>query len=915
MLRPPSVAAAPLLAAALWLMGAPSAAHGHGGPRSLAQSGKEETAAAQKMGLQGAPLAEQPASAAGAVELVLGGSIDLERLDFAAPDHVHLTVGRAAGDAVALGPGSGVRFSSVRRGPSSPDDVSTWTLPKASDPDMRENRTALLRAEDSLFFVLPDGRVGRLEVRRVVPGGWELVRDLAALGQTLIPRAPDRPPGAVVSTVSGTVLFQVPKVRNAKVAAGIVHELEAEQPVGSGEWTVVQRFGPGQHQAKVEGLFGNQPKPNAIARIRVRRGFADEPLSSPGPAKDLVAAGGDPELRRQAAQISVGSLVAEDFQVRLEASIALGLLGGEARRALRAAIDGKESDSSKGSTLGALALAARERLRALDAADSGGPELDRRLGEAAQSAAQLAAFAGGLLSRKSLGEAFESTPASLVGGQPTDRAMAMLRMVDQAERGAPSAAANSDLDGAAAVDMARGCAIASAWASALSELDPDASVRQLAAFLSKLRSEPSIGAFEAPLPGWFLHGKSRTAGVEFEPFTPLREPLPAHAVDLIFELSAREELGDRRVGPALARIRAYLMAADEHGEDVSITPESGFHDYDADLVELALRLVERAVQEPLAARKMELLDAVEALLPGPALTFAAWRETSDRRWASVAGPSDARRRVVLEEADLGQLEQALLDLALDAGALGSASRVDVDILLPGGEYGEFVKSPRLLDVPGSGIRIMPRDAGSKVLIHAGFRCLGAVDFVLENVTVVHGAGQALTVMDGGHAVAIGSTLKGKGRVIHVSNGDVELYGCAALPASGDPSQGTMLQLMRGGRFLARTSLLHAGSVFIGQGGGEVWLDRCVLDSADRPMVQGQLGGWLVARESLLRGDGAGLMSVEDGMLAATVIEAAFQPMGRAGAGLRVSPRLFALIGSRDEGSKAERFAVEPLPVK
>jgi len=239
----------------------------------------------------------------------------------------------------------------------------------------------------------------------------------------------------------------------------------------------------------------------------------------------------------------------------------------------------------------------------------------------------------------------------------------------------------------------------------------------------------------------------------------------------------------------------------------------------------------------------------------------------------------------------------------------------VDILLPNGEYGEISKRPRNLDVPASGIRIMAADPKGKVVIHAGFRCMGAVDFVLENVTVAHGAGQAITVMDGGHAVGIGSTLKGKGRVIHISAGEIELYECAALPVFGDPNQGTLLQLMGGGKFSARASILRAGSLFIGQGGGGIWLDRCVLDAADRPIVQGQLGGSLIARECLLRGDGAGLMSVQEGMLAATVLEAAFQPLGRGGEGLLVSPALFALMGNREDVGKVERFAVEPLPIR
>ena len=236
----------------------------------------------------------------------------------------------------------------------------------------------------------------------------------------------------------------------------------------------------------------------------------------------------------------------------------------------------------------------------------------------------------------------------------------------------------------------------------------------------------------------------------------------------------------------------------------------------------------------------------------------------------------------------------------------------VDLVLPPGTYGMVSGELAIIDLDVSGLRLVA--AGPGVTLAAGVRVRGARDVVLEGVTVDCRGGQALTVLDGAHVVVVDSVLMGRARVVHVDDGALELHGSRLAPTADQPAHGSSAQLLGGALLVGRNSAMIGGSLFIGQGGAEVRLDRCVLDSGDRPLAQGQGGGRLLARESLFLSRGAGFMAMDEIVLSAVVVDTAFQPFGRGETEVRVGPDLFALTGSQAGAARVERLGVEPIPM-
>ncbi|MEM8710797.1 MAG: hypothetical protein AAGG01_07580, partial [Planctomycetota bacterium] len=232
--------------------------------------------------------------------------------------------------------------------------------------------------------------------------------------------------------------------------------------------------------------------------------------------------------------------------------------------------------------------------------------------------------------------------------------------------------------------------------------------------------------------------------------------------------------------------------------------------------------------------------------------------------------------------------------------------------------------PSFLELRRDDLRIMsdgdlssvgpgPRSSVPRIL--TGIRVTGR-NVVLEDVEIENVVGQALTVLDGGHAVAVGSTLRGAGSVMHLQGGDVELYECRVLPAESATQPATAARLILASELTSRATLFAAGSLFISSD-ASVSLDRCVLDAGERMLVQAQDRGELRVRESLLRGTGSGLFRVSDGRLVGTVMDVPRDPLGRLpqsqqGGGLRISPSLFRLVQPGQKVPQAMKLPTEPL---
>ena len=233
-------------------------------------------------------------------------------------------------------------------------------------------------------------------------------------------------------------------------------------------------------------------------------------------------------------------------------------------------------------------------------------------------------------------------------------------------------------------------------------------------------------------------------------------------------------------------------------------------------------------------------------------------------------------------------------------------------MLSSGTYGGAAGELTIIDLDVSGLRLIAAEPGVTLL--AGVRARGARDVVLEGLTVDCRSGQALTVLDGAQVVVVDSVLMGRARVVHVDGGALELHGSRVAPTAHQSAHGSSAQLLGGALLVARDSVLSGGSLFVGQGGADVRFDRCVLDSGDRPLTQGQRGGRMLARESFFLSRGAGFMAMDEIVLSVAVVDTALQPFGRGDAEVRVGPELFALTGSEAGAARVERLGVEPVPM-
>ncbi|MEE2941232.1 MAG: hypothetical protein VX460_12650 [Planctomycetota bacterium] len=586
-----------------------------------------------------------------------------------------------------------------------------------------------------------------------------------------------------------------------------------------------------------------------VARLRVRRGLDGGALSEPGPARTVLTGG---ELTGPEIARAVAALADASYLRRVEGKGALELLGERARPALEAAL--RSSDP-------ALAGAARACLDRLDAREDG-PRA---------RCARLAALVG-----DATGRGPAEVPAGLGDPDPAERAAGLLAAFE-----------------------ALGRVGARPWAEAVAVDDPHSGVRTLAAFLAAVGEHQAPSLPPARGPVWLVNPLDRG---EAWPVPFAGDPVPGPS-ERAFEVVERPELADLEFGPALGRVLVALADGD-------LVPRGAEREEAA--AELALELVRRAAAHERGARAA-LIGAVEALLPGDAVSLAALRIVGDRRRLADGGGPE-RERVVIPAADIDALRAELGRLRDRFAASSSAAErwAGVDLVLPPGTYGVPAGELATIDLDVSGLRLIASDPG--VTLAAGVRARAARDVVLEGVTIDCRGGQALSILEGAHVVVVDSVLMGGARVVHVDGGALELHGSRLAPTAGQLGRGSTAQLLGGALLVARDSALSGGSLFIGHGGAEVRLDRCVLDSGDRPLAQGQRGGRLLARESFFLSRGAGFMAMDEIVLSAVAVDTAFQPFGRGDAEVRVGPVLFALTGSDAGGARVERLGVEPLPV-
>lgn len=837
------------------------------------------------------PVAQQ------SLPIVDGAWIDLVggRATDATSGHIRFSRGR--GGRAMLRPSQGARLSLS----------DGWLVPDGSDPSLLPGKPLQLKSGDRVVFSLSGGETGRLRImrRQALGGGeaWTLETFLVESAPEIVPFAPPWIPtvkirkgggglrvwpegDALLFSVATALLAEDPATK--EVEAELVIELE--RGLDTGDWDELVVLTSVSPKASLPEVFGG-PDQSCVVRLQARLRMKGGKASPPGPSFEVVSDAIDVEAM-------IDQLESPDFSQRLEARTALVARGERARKTLERHVPANGTlDSSP----------VRDVLAAIDRASGRvGPDpglLKKRAREVLRPELPLC-----------------SMPSGLANPDPNERAIALLRMVDRAERGvAPEASGDASNE---SIDFATGtvledCERSIAWASAMAFHDPDPGVAAMAGFLQELGARPSQGSFDAAAPGWLLTPEQRRSeGSLDRAFLDL----PLHADELAWDLDGLAELSDRRIGFGFARILAALRegstlplegSAESDGGDSDPGPaDSGPYDYDVTGVELALRLLERArhTDDP-----SPFLECVEALFPGPSRTLHAWREVGDRRMASPS--SDAAERTVLrlEQADLASLEAALVR------AFGLRNSVGVDIVLPAGDYRRpGAQAGTYLQIERSNVRLLGETSarGERPQLHVGIRVEGATNVVLENLDIEGLKGPALMLLENTHVAVVRTRIAGASKVIYVHHAELEVIESAIELADGERAQAVSVQLLGAARLFARGSIFRSGTIFLTSPASEAWLDRCVVDSGDRPIVQAQggviRGGVLMARESILKSEGTGLMGVDSGLLVATVIEAGMWPVGRRPIGLLASPRLFRVVGGTDSIEGLGRLPTEPL---
>ncbi|MEM9799502.1 MAG: hypothetical protein AAGA20_04185, partial [Planctomycetota bacterium] len=797
---------------------------------------------------------------------------------------------RSAPGSIAIRPLDGTRLGPPAGDPSRP----SWWLRSRSDTALVPGRTAVVQDDGELEFLIGDRIHGRFGVQRASDGNWRLRRRVVLDATRLLPRAPEARPIAKVVAGEVSIGVEAPAAFTGVDPGLVAVVVERELVYGADAWTQVAESRPGERRVALKGVFertADDPLDEAapVARLRVRRRISFGPQSLPTQPVTVLAAGADPGARALALEDATLGLDDPVFQRRVEARAVLRALGDEARPALEAIATGD---------LGPRGIAARDVLRSIEAGDLTSRGAARRLLRRAVDAARVDPELS-RLDDPAIARWVGEVPAGLLMADPAVRTHRLLVLVDRAERGVLR-------EGGPPGDVAEDCRRAALWATAVAASDPDEGVAKLAEFLVEVGPRPSLASFEASSPAYLLPPDRREGRTDLASRTWLE--LPGSAEELAWQLEGRPELGDLDLGPPLARLLHALRDVGGRASASDRTPQR-FFDYDARTVDLVLRLVDRVRRD---GDRRALLDAAEALLPGEDRTLAAWREVVDRRLASPTASGIERRVALVDAPDLDALVGVLRRLEVEGDGRPGEDSAGVDVLLPAGVYrGDGGAVADVIEIGRSGIRLRPAEPGSRVELRVGLRLRGVRNVILEGIDVVHGSGSALTLLDGAHAVALGARLAGAGSVLYVQDSDLELVECVVEGADiAKPPQWSFRELGRS-RLFARASLFSGGTAFFSE---ESWnlLDRCVVDAGPRTLVQAQRSGHVAARESLLRGTNLGLYNVTRGVLAAVVIDCQRDPLGRRPSGLRVSPRLFHLVGDEQRVPSSMRMSLEPL---
>lgn len=289
---------------------------------------------------------------------------------------------------------------------------------------------------------------------------------------------------------------------------------------------------------------------------------------------------------------------------------------------------------------------------------------------------------------------------------------------------------------------------------------------------------------------------------------------------------------------------------------------------------LSVRLLARWRTDP----DPSLLEAARSLAADTTAEYSAWSALVARRFAAEVDEADSREVIRLETPDVDELTAVIDSLAGEVDGY-------LDVILPAGEY-DFTSTGGTLSLRTRGIRLLGE---GEVLIRGSVQVRDAVDVVLEGISIENLRGTPLYCW--GSEVHLRDVyLTANQSALQATGGKIEMQGVEVdIPAvKGRPRWG--VRLTEGADLLARDCYLAAGTLAMASG-TRMYLDSCVLEAGEQTGIQGQSGGEVVVRDSLLSGAGMGVLGADEVLLAGVLLDFIRDPLTRGDSGIGLSPDL------------------------
>jgi len=374
------------------------------------------------------------------------------------------------------------------------------------------------------------------------------------------------------------------------------------------------------------------------------------------------------------------------------------------------------------------------------------------------------------------------------------------------------------------------------WYELIGRMDPDPRVRDLALLLeaAPVRPEPV-----AQLDTQGLWAQSKPDQRSNEPWPDWSmEMHGVLAMDGAATIRAVIDGSDTEEAQCLFALSRLMESISDGGDDPFRS------------VRLGLDLIEQYR----ILRKSVLLEAIREGVLDSGSTLMGWRDLLDLRLTGGPETTPEERGVMrLPEPSLGALQQALADIEV-------SGQTYVDVVLPAGVYGAQSGLERWVEIKVDGVALIGEPG---VQLEIGVRCTRVRDVILSNMEIRNSSGSAV-VLTGASGTLRGLTLAATQPPLSLQDSVVEIDRCQFVQGGSKPSV-YGVRMIGPSIMLARASLFEAGSLLLANG-GQAYLDRCILNGGERPVVQGQNGGDLVLRDCVILGGTMGFQGLKSVLL-------------------------------------------------